>query len=62
MKFQVGDKVLVLHSNEEGEIIDIINPLQHLPVIGASSLAYATVCLVCLVRLLGQERIIYGRT
>lgn len=25
MKFQVGDKVLVLHSNEEGEIIDIIN-------------------------------------
>ncbi len=25
MKFQVGDKVLVLHSNEEGEVIDIIN-------------------------------------
>lgn len=25
MKFQVGDKVLILHSNEEGEIIDIIN-------------------------------------
>jgi hypothetical protein len=25
MKFQVGDKVLVLHSNEEGEIVDIIN-------------------------------------
>jgi hypothetical protein len=25
MKFQVGDKVLVLHSNEEGEIIDIMN-------------------------------------
>jgi hypothetical protein len=25
MKFQVGDKVLLLHSNEEGEIIDIIN-------------------------------------
>src|SRR2546423_2460657 len=25
MKFQVGDKVLVLHSNEEGEIIDIIS-------------------------------------
>ena len=25
MKFQIGDKVLVLHSNEEGEIIDIIN-------------------------------------
>jgi hypothetical protein len=25
MKFQVGDRVLVLHSNEEGEIIDIIN-------------------------------------
>ncbi|MEP7257308.1 MAG: Smr/MutS family protein [Flavitalea sp.] len=26
MKFQVGDKVLVLHSNEEGEVVDIINP------------------------------------
>ncbi len=25
MKFQVGDKVTVLHSDEEGEIIDIIN-------------------------------------
>jgi len=25
MKFQVGDKVLVLHSNEEGEVIEIIN-------------------------------------
>ncbi|HEX6332900.1 MAG TPA: hypothetical protein VFZ78_01670, partial [Flavisolibacter sp.] len=25
MKFQVGDRVIVLHSNEEGEIIDIIN-------------------------------------
>ena len=25
MKFQIGDRVLVLHSNEEGEIIDIIN-------------------------------------
>jgi len=25
MKFQLGDKVLVLHSNEEGEIIEIIN-------------------------------------
>ncbi len=25
MKFQVGDRVLVLHSNEEGEVIDIIN-------------------------------------
>jgi hypothetical protein len=25
MKFQVGDKVLVLHSDEEGEIIDILN-------------------------------------
>ncbi|MFL5773608.1 MAG: Smr/MutS family protein [Flavisolibacter sp.] len=25
MKFQVGDKVLVLHSNEEGEIVEIIN-------------------------------------
>ena len=25
MKFQVGDKVLILHSNEEGEVIDIIN-------------------------------------
>src|SRR3954452_1930070 len=25
MKFQVGDKVLVLHSNEEGEVVDIIN-------------------------------------
>ncbi|MET0394850.1 MAG: Smr/MutS family protein [Chitinophagaceae bacterium] len=25
MKFQLGDRVLVLHSNEEGEIVDIIN-------------------------------------
>ena len=25
MKYQVGDKIVVLHSNEEGEIIDIIN-------------------------------------
>ena len=25
MKFQVGDRVLVLHSNEEGEVIDIMN-------------------------------------
>ena len=25
MKFQIGDKILVLHSQEEGEIIDIIN-------------------------------------
>src|SRR5579871_5056470 len=25
MKFQIGDKVILLHSNEEAEIIDIIN-------------------------------------
>src|ERR1035438_6253985 len=25
MKYQVGDKVLVLHSNEEGQVVDIIN-------------------------------------
>lgn len=25
MKFQVGDRVLVLHSDEEGEVVDIIN-------------------------------------
>lgn len=25
MKFQIGDKVLLLHSNEEGEVIDIIS-------------------------------------
>ena len=25
MKFEVGDQILVLHSNEEGEVIDIIN-------------------------------------
>lgn len=25
MKFQVGDKVLVLHSNEEGEVVEIMN-------------------------------------
>ena len=25
MKYQVGDRVLIIHSNEEGEIIDIIN-------------------------------------
>jgi hypothetical protein len=25
MKFEIGDKVLILHSNEEGEVIEIIN-------------------------------------
>src|SRR6266568_6625223 len=25
MKFQVGDKVVIQHSNDEGEVIDIIN-------------------------------------
>jgi hypothetical protein len=25
MKFQIGDKVTVLHSNEEGEVVDVIN-------------------------------------
>jgi hypothetical protein len=25
MKFQIGDRVLILHSNEEGEVIDIMN-------------------------------------
>ena len=25
MKFQVGDRVLILHSEEEGEVVDIIN-------------------------------------
>src|SRR5207237_2506796 len=25
MKFEVGDKVVVTHSNEEGEVVDIIN-------------------------------------
>ena len=25
MKYQPGDKILVLHSNEEGEIVEIIN-------------------------------------
>ena len=25
MKFQIGDKVVILHSNEEGEVVDIIN-------------------------------------
>src|SRR5690606_29018741 len=25
MKYQVGDKVRIIHSNEEGEVIDIIN-------------------------------------
>ncbi len=25
MKFQIGDRVTVLHSNEEGEVIDVIN-------------------------------------
>lgn len=25
MKYQIGDKIIVLHSNEEGEVIDIIN-------------------------------------
>ena len=25
MKFQVGDRVLILHSNEEAEVVDIIN-------------------------------------
>ena len=25
MKFEIGDKVLVLHSNEEGEVVEILN-------------------------------------
>lgn len=25
MKYQIGDKILILHSNEEGEVVDIIN-------------------------------------
>ncbi len=25
MKFQVGDKVVVQHSNEEGEVVELIN-------------------------------------
>lgn len=25
MKYQIGDRIIVLHSNEEGEVIDIIN-------------------------------------
>ncbi|RYG49187.1 MAG: hypothetical protein EOO01_12705 [Chitinophagaceae bacterium] len=25
MKYEIGDKIIVLHSNEEGEVIDIIN-------------------------------------
>jgi hypothetical protein len=25
MKYQIGDKIIVLHSNEEGEVIDILN-------------------------------------
>lgn len=25
MKFQIGDKVVVTHSNDEGEVVDIIN-------------------------------------
>lgn len=49
-----------------GTVVDVMRgevvPAWHLPVIGASSLAYAAVCLICLVRLLGQERIIYGRS
>jgi sodium transport system permease protein len=40
-----------------GEVV----PAWHLLVICSSSLAYAAVCLGCLVYLLGQERIIFGR-
>ena len=25
MKFQIGDKILLLHSKEEGEVVEIIN-------------------------------------
>src|SRR5438046_984039 len=25
MKYEIGDKIIVLHSNEEGEVIDILN-------------------------------------
>src|SRR6476469_2150995 len=25
MKYQIGDKILVLHSQEEGEVVDLIN-------------------------------------
>jgi len=50
---QVGTVVDVMR----GEVV----PGWHLAVIGLSSLAYTGVCLVCLVRLLGKERIIFGR-
>jgi sodium transport system permease protein len=48
-----------------GTVVDVMRgetvPGWHLAVIGLSSLLYTGVCLVCLVRLLGKERIIFGR-
>ncbi len=50
---QVGTVVDVMR----GEVV----PPWHLAVIASSSFAYAAICLVCLVRLLRRERIIFGR-
>jgi sodium transport system permease protein len=48
-----------------GTVVDVMRgeavPGWHLAVIGLSSLLYTGLCLVCLVRLLGKERIIFGR-
>lgn len=49
-----------------GTVVDVMRgeavPAWHLPLIATSSMAYAALCLILLVRLLGQERIIFGRT
>jgi sodium transport system permease protein len=48
-----------------GTVVDVMRgeavPGWHLAVIGLSSVFYTGLCLVCLVRLLGKERIIFGR-
>lgn len=49
-----------------GTVVDVMRgelvPAWHLPVIWLSSLAYAALCVAGLVRLLSQERIIFGRS
>ncbi len=46
-------------------VVDVMRgehiPVWHLAVIGGSSLLYSSICVALLVRLLGQERIVFGR-
>jgi hypothetical protein len=42
MKFEIGDIVLILHSNEEAQVVDIINDKMVMVDAGVSSLFIKT--------------------